>query len=131
MWLQYTHDDSYIYKTDDLTRLPGVGNAKKQLFIKQGYKTFKLIKDMTDEDIECLNKVEPQLGVKLLNDSRDILRQQYKGEEATPPIDHCKSKNPYQSKFGRKWEKVIDSKMLVGKVCVTDLIDHIFGETQN
>ena len=46
-------------------------------------------------------------------------------------IDHRKADNPYLSKYGiDNWQAELDKKAMVGKVCVSEMIDHMFKETK-
>eukprot|EP00536_Pseudo-nitzschia_multiseries_P006045 jgi/Psemu1/14316/gm1.14316_g len=47
-----------------------------------------------------------------------------------PPVfDHRQADNPYESLYGRSWEEEVDKVCMVGKVCVTEMIDYMFGQT--
>ena len=51
--------------------------------------------------------------------------------EAPKPRDFTMEENPYQAHYGdENWEEKIDEKALVGRVCVTKLIDWMFEETK-
>ena len=43
-------------------------------------------------------------------------------------IDHRDTKNPCEIPFGNDWKEEIDKTIMIGKVCVTDLIGYMFKE---
>ena len=47
------------------------------------------------------------------------------------PINHCTCDNPYEARFDDEWEEEIKKHtMLKGFVYVTDLIEHMWTETE-
>eukprot|EP00536_Pseudo-nitzschia_multiseries_P017999 jgi/Psemu1/53616/gm1.53616_g len=44
-------------------------------------------------------------------------------------FDHRQADNPYESLYGRSWEEEVDKVCMVGKVCVTEMIDYMFDQT--
>eukprot|EP00536_Pseudo-nitzschia_multiseries_P013397 jgi/Psemu1/35149/gm1.35149_g len=38
--------------------------------------------------------------------------------------------NPYESLYGRSWKEEVDKVCMVGKVCVTEMIDYMFDQTK-
>jgi len=85
------------------------------------------LKELTDEKIAVLC-LDTKLKKKSLESFRSIV-QVCLDENAPIPIDHRKAQNPYKSKFGEEWETHCDAVALTGRVCITEMIDHIFEET--
>eukprot|EP00536_Pseudo-nitzschia_multiseries_P017575 jgi/Psemu1/51457/gm1.51457_g len=46
-----------------------------------------------------------------------------------PVFDHRQADNPYESLYGRSWEEEVDKVCMVGKVCVTEMINYMFDQT--
>eukprot|EP00536_Pseudo-nitzschia_multiseries_P014531 jgi/Psemu1/39043/gm1.39043_g len=69
-------------------------------------------------------------GISFNRLSGFLMRLQSVLKVTPPPVfDHRQADNPYESLYGRSWEEEVDKVYMVGKVCVTEIIDYMFDQT--
>ena len=127
-WLMDTRDSTVIYQDDDITVVNGLGAILKERLSAVGVTTIKHLKNLTDEEISKYIKKD-KLPINRLKTFRAEVLSKFVPQDSPPKFDHRTTENPFQSKYADEWELYIDKKALVGKVCITDLIDHMFAET--
>ena len=119
-----------VYLDDDIRQLPNIGNIWKGKLNAIGIFKVATLKALDNTQIhEYCRTTNFKVKEKQLKKYVDIAQSSC-NENIPLDMDHRKSKNPYESKYGNNWEKYCDKDALHNKVCVTDLIDHIFSETE-
>lgn len=86
--------------------------------------------NLDDATITAIHQKDKKLPITKMKRWRDDAISRYLDEDVPPKLDHRKNENPYLSRYGNDWEKHIDKTALVGRVCVTELIDHMFEQTK-
>ena len=127
-WLMDTRDSAVYYRHDDISAVKGLGAAFKERFGAVGITTVQQLKDLSDDVIANYTK-KNKLPANKVKSFRAEVVSKFVDEDSPAKFDHRTTENPFQSKYGDEWELYIDKKALVGKVCITALIDHMFHET--
>ena len=118
-----------VYLDDDIKQLPNIGNVWKGKLNAIGIFKVCTLKALDNKQIhEYCKTTNFKVKEKELKKYVDIAQSSC-NENMPLDIDHRKSENPYESKYGNNWEEYCDKDALLNKVCVTDLIDHIFSGT--
>ena len=129
-WVRHVHkhdeiynDDTLIYleKKDSTKSMKGIGNVTLKQLSEHGV---SIVKDVLTYDAgnmtSALRKIRTYIGHFKVLDSRP------------PPTDHRKDDNPYESLYGRTWrDEVINSTAMKPFVCITELVTHIYKESEH
>ena len=119
-----------IYRNDDVDELDGIGIKTKERLNQVGIVFVSDLMNLDDARIEFISSAS---GSSFKTDKLKAFRifaSEALNEDAPLPKDHSQEPNPYESMYGDQWKSIIDKKALVGMVCVTELIDHMFEETK-
>ena len=128
-WVRHVHkhdeiynDDTLIYlkKKDSTKTMKGIGNVTLKKLSEHGVST---VKDATTYEsgnmTTAVMKIRTYIGHFKVLDSRP------------PPTDHRKHDNPYESLYGRiRRDEVINSTAMKPFVCITELVTHIYKESE-
>ena len=125
-WVERTRDMSKVYNDMPLRKLKGCGEKGQEKLMSINIKT-----------VEDLQKISDPASIELPDGItktkfKVIWESAQKAEKIpTPrPIDHRKSPNPYQSRYGNTWEVMIKkSPSLSSSVVISDYIDHMMTES--
>ena len=119
-------NDEFWYE-DDLSYLPGMGE-KTLRRIREVNPTIMTISDF----ITALETQHTTLTqIKGVPKFISLTKQAKPGSSTYRLIDHRQSPNPYQSRYGEGWEKVIKTTTaLSSHTCIKDLVLHMVRESQ-
>ena len=119
-----------VYQNDPIVKLKGIGDTHNGRLTALGITLVGQLRDLDDLQMDTLIGRNPRLKKEKLQEFR-LSAQACRMEDVPESKDHRKEANPYLSKYGDDdWEAECDKNALVGKVCVGEMIDHIFNETK-
>ena len=117
-----------IYRNDAVSKLKGLGTAKQQLLNQHGIQTMSDIANLSEEKMSELQRVK---NGKQVRQWHQTVRLMCIDSDAPELLDHRKASNPYKSRYGDNWRDKVKSVVTMSHfVCVTELIDHIFTESE-
>ena len=132
VWVADPREKGAVYRNDDITKLSGISGKTFEKFEAAGITLVHQLKDLLGDNNkinETATKVK-SLSVKRLK-TFIALASTCLDEDAPAIKDHRTKENPYLSLHGPdKWEAKCDTTAMVGKVCVTELIDFIFESSK-
>ena len=130
VWIKNTREDGAIYRNDSTGMIKGIGPGKVKALAELDIHSVNDLKNLATEKIENIGgKTISGLTTNSLNKWHH-LAQVALDEDAPTPVDHRDAVNPFMSRFPLTWEFEIDKIAMAGKICVTELIDHIFTESR-
>ena len=98
-WIESTREEGKLYCDDKVTVLKKVGKKVGQKLENAQFTVLSDLKKVTDPDAVTVDGITKKSFRSLWEQA------QLSSVDASPqPIDHRKSPNPYQSKFGDRWE---------------------------
>ena len=126
-WIDRTASDGKVYCDDSITNLKNCGTQtkKKLLTIK-----ISLVSDLQAIEDPDNFELDNSIGRKAF---KNLWQHAKEAEtESRPlPIDHRKSTNPYESKYGNDWMKMMrKSPTFSNSVLITDYISHMMEESR-
>jgi hypothetical protein len=129
-WVDDQREAGAIYQNDPILKVKGIGGSYNSRLTALGITEVKHLKEFGEFEINSL--IERDLTLKKTRLQQFChSAQTCEMEDAPESKDHRKEVNPYLSKYGLdNWETQCDKDALVGKVCIGEMVDHIFGETK-
>ena len=129
-WVKDMRVEGALYQNDKIRQVKGVGKFYNERLTALGITEVWQLKGLDEEEMKSLKDKDSRLQLNKLREFKQ-LAQVCLMEDVPAKKDHRKSENPYLSMFGiDNWEAECDKKALVGKVCVSEMIDHMFEETK-
>ena len=130
VWVECSRVPGAIYRDDAVNVVKEIGKETHKRLKAEKICTVQNLKSMTDAESDILIakgslRVSKTKLEKFREDARKCL-----DEDSPVPIDHRNADNPYLSRFGDRWEIEIDRLAMAGKICITEMIDHIFEESR-
>ena len=116
-----------LYSNDDVQKLKGCGKKTREQLVGKGIATVGDLKKISPTSLMQLQE-EKGLGSKV----KQLYNQALDSLDSVAPelIDHRKTINPYESKYGEQWQVRIKTAALLSSfVCITDLVEHIVSES--
>ena len=130
-WLESMRVPDVIYRNDDVDELDGIGIKTKERLNQVGIVLVSDLMNLDDARIEFISSASgSSLKADKLKAFRTLSLEALNEDAPALPKDHSQEPNPYESMYGDQWKSIIDQKALVGMVCVSKLIDHMFEQTK-
>ena len=117
-WIESTREEGKLYCDDKVTVLKKAGKKVGQKLENAQFTVLSDLKKVTDPDAVTVDGITKKSFRSLWEQA------QLSSVDASPqPIDHRKSPNPYQSKFGDRWEDHLKkSSTFSASIVVTNYI---------
>eukprot|EP00536_Pseudo-nitzschia_multiseries_P011520 jgi/Psemu1/29172/gm1.29172_g len=130
VWICDDQPPGAIYGNESVQQIP---KLKGKMFEKLQQHGLVLVRDLKalssqPNRIRAIAAATPGISFNWLSGFAHAAAICLKGDP--PPVfDHRQADNPYESLYGRSWEEEVDKVCMVGKVCVTEMIDYMFDQT--
>lgn len=131
VWFKNTREKGVLYRNDSADVIKGIGKEKVKSLAELDIYSVNDLKTMDDAKMTEICATETR---GLTDTSLKLWRhlaQAALDEDAPTPIDHRDAANQFLSRFGPTWESQIDKIAMAGKICITELIDHIFDTSRD
>eukprot|EP00536_Pseudo-nitzschia_multiseries_P008358 jgi/Psemu1/20239/gm1.20239_g len=130
VWICNDQPPGAIYRNESVQQIP---KLKGKMFEKLQQHGLVLVRDLKalsskPDRIRTIAAATPGISFNRLSGFAHAAAICLEGDP--PPVfDHCQADNPYESLYGRSWEEEVDKVCMAGKVCVTEMIDYMFDQT--
>jgi len=137
-WKWSRRPEGAVFLMDSVTELTGCAQATQKALSTVGISVVGDLLDLEDHSGMDLEEHELEqhyadcasIGVATLRKLRAQAQTARTGV-CPPDVNHLTAPNPYASLYPNTWEKEIDADLRrSGKVCVTELVEHIITESE-
>lgn len=111
--------------------IPLLGKISREKLGLEGIRTIGDLVDLQEEEIQSLCCTVGIAEPRLIEWIR-IAKDKCPDRQPLPPlVDHREAENPYLSRYGEGWEEYVKKGEFVrDKVCITDLVQHMYDEAR-
>eukprot|EP00536_Pseudo-nitzschia_multiseries_P008689 jgi/Psemu1/21101/gm1.21101_g len=130
VWICDDRPPGAIYRNESVQQIPKLKGKTFEKIQQHGLVLVRDLKALSSQPgrIQAIAAATPGISFNRLSGFAHAAAICLEGDP--PPVfDHRQADNLYESLYGRSWEEEVDKVCMVGKVCVTEMIDYMFDQT--
>ena len=114
---------------DSIKLMKGAGGVKGERLVQIRIKTVADIKQKNEEELLAISQDILGISIAWLHELKNTAVHPRSCPHTI--TDHRKSVNPYESKYGERWEEEIKMTAFMKRfVCIRDLVEHIHDQSK-